>query len=76
MLAGFDSHLPIDSLQNLDLGTQDGLIDNLDIGSLDNLDIGPNGDVSSADINNSGLPPQNQGDNQGGLLKVLFDMDL
>ena len=70
--AGYDSQLPIDSMQGLDLGSQGSN----QYGPMDNLDIGPHGDLSFGNIDNSGMPPQNQGDNPGGLPQTWFDTDL
>jgi len=72
MSRGYDSQLPIDSMQGLDLGSQGGN----QYGPMDNLDIGPHGDLSFGNLDNSGMPPQGQGDNPGGLPQQWFDTDL
>lgn len=71
MSRGYDSQLPIDSMQGLDLGSQGGN----QYGPMDNLDIGPHGDLSFGNMDNSGMPPQGQGDNPG-LPQQWFDTDL
>lgn len=71
MSRGYDSQLPIDSMQGLDLGSQGGN----QYGPMDNLDIGPQGDLSFGNMDNSGMPPQAQGDNSG-LPQQWFDTDL
>ncbi|XP_060563088.1 catenin beta-like [Ruditapes philippinarum] len=72
MSRGYDSQLPIDSMQGLDLGSQGSN----QYGPMDNLDIGPHGDLSFGNMDNSGMPPQGQGDNPGGLPQTWFDTDL
>ncbi|KAL4217021.1 Catenin beta-1 [Mactra antiquata] len=72
MSRGYDSQLPIDSMQGLDLGSQGGN----QYGPMDNLDIGHHGDLSFGNMDNSSMPPQPQGDNSGGLPQQWFDTDL
>lgn len=69
--SGCDGHLPIDSMQGLDLGSQHG---GNQYGPMDNLDIGPHGDISFGNLDTS-MPPQQAGDNSG-LPQQWFDTDL
>ena len=48
-------------MQGLDIGSQHG---GNQYGQMDNLDIGPHGDVSFGNLDNTGMQPQ-QGDNSG-----------
>lgn len=66
---GYDSQVPVDSMQGLDLGSQHGS----QYGPMDNLDIGPHGDLNFGSLDTS-LPPQQGGDNPG--MTQWFDTDL
>ena len=69
LLLGYDSQVPIDSMQGLDLGSQHGS----QYGPMDNLEIGPHGDLNFGSLDTS-MPPQQGGDNQG--MTQWFDTDL
>lgn len=66
---GYDSQVPIDSMQGLDIGSQHGS----QYGPMDNLEIGPHGDLNFGSLESS-LPPQQGGDNPG--MTQWFDTDL
>ena len=69
LFLGYDSQVPIDSMQGLDLGSQHGS----QYGPMDNLEIGPHGDLNFGSLDTS-MPPQQGGDNQG--MTQWFDTDL
>ena len=71
-LTGYEAQLPIDSMQGLDIGSQHG---GNQYGQMDNLDLGPHGDLSFGNLDNSGMQPQQGGDNSG-LPQQWFDTDL
>ncbi|WAR10137.1 CTNB-like protein [Mya arenaria] len=69
MSRGYDSQLPIDSMQGLDLGSQQG-------GNqpyMDDLNIGPQGDLSFPQMDSHGMPPQSGAGDAG---HGWFDTDL
>lgn len=68
-ISGYDSQVPIDSMQGLDIGSQHGS----QYGPMDNLEIGPHGDLNFGSLESS-LPPQQGGDNPG--MTQWFDTDL